>query len=31
MRAELFAWAAQLPDEVSLIEGDFPWIVANAE
>jgi len=30
-RAELFAWAAQFPDEVPLIDGEFPWIVANAE
>jgi hypothetical protein len=28
-RAELFAWAALFPDEVPLINGEFPWIAAT--
>jgi len=28
-RAELFAWAALFPDEVPLIDGELPWIVAT--
>jgi len=28
-RAELFAWAAQFPHEVPLVDGEYPWIVAT--
>jgi hypothetical protein len=28
-RAELFAWAALFPEEVPLIDGELPWIVAT--
>jgi hypothetical protein len=28
-RVELFTWAAMFPDEVPLIDGEFPWIVAT--
>lgn len=28
-RTELFAWAALFPDEVPLIDGEFPWIAAT--
>jgi hypothetical protein len=26
---ELFAWAALFPDEVPLVDGEYPWIVAT--
>jgi hypothetical protein len=28
-RPELFAWAALFPDEVPLVDGELPWIVAT--
>jgi hypothetical protein len=29
--AELHVWAALWPEEVPLVNGELPWIVANAE
>ncbi len=28
-RPELFAWAALFPEEVPLVQGEYPWIVAT--
>jgi hypothetical protein len=28
-RTELSAWAARFPEEVPLIDGEFPWIAAT--
>jgi hypothetical protein len=29
--AEMHVWAALWPEEVPLVNGELPWIVANAE
>jgi len=30
-RAELAAWAALYPEEIPLVNGELPWIVATLE